>query len=114
MAKDSEPQLDDLEIDDLVESVQQQGAIVTDDETDQIGQTSTSTPMRARTRRSSGRRTRSLGSLLQSMNVYDGLLLASLICVVLACGLLFMELTSFGWTYQWRTTEALVAPISPP
>lgn len=41
-------------------------------------------------------------------NVWDAILLISLICVVVACVLLVMELRSFSnfpFTYPWKTTE---------
>jgi len=45
-------------------------------------------------------------SLLQSMNVYDVMLLVSLICVAVATLLLFFELRTFGdfpGGFPWRT-----------
>lgn len=47
-------------------------------------------------------------SLLQSMTIYDAMLLVSLICVALATLLLFFELRNFGdfpGEFPWRTDE---------
>ena len=53
-------------------------------------------------------------SFVKSMTIYDGMLVASALCVSLACVLLVLELTSFGGLFfQWRTTEAIVEPLTP-
>jgi hypothetical protein len=47
-------------------------------------------------------------SLLQSMSIYDAMLLVSLICVAVATLLLFFELNTFGdfpGGFPWRTNE---------
>lgn len=53
-------------------------------------------------------------AFLQNMTIYDGMLVASAVCIGLSIVLLAMELLSFGFGAPWRTSEALVAPITPP
>lgn len=53
-------------------------------------------------------------SLLKNMTIYDAMLMASALSIALACGLMFLELTSFGGLFfQWRTGEAFVEPLQP-
>ncbi len=52
---------------------------------------------------------------LKSMTVYDAMLVASALSIMLAILLMFIELTSFGGIFfQWRTTEAGFDSITPP
>lgn len=59
---------------------------------------------------SADRRTTALSRLefLKGMTVYDAMLVASALSIMLAILLMFIELTSFGgiFVFQWRTTEA--------
>lgn len=55
-------------------------------------------------------------SSLFSMNIYEGMLLLSLVFIILACFLMFMELNSFGniltGAWPWRTVDAEIPPIT--
>ena len=54
-------------------------------------------------------------SFLQSLSIYDAMLIASALSVSLAILLMALELTSFGSLFfQWRTTEAQVGPLTLP
>ena len=49
---------------------------------------------------------------LQAFNVYNAMLLISLICIAVAIFLMYLELTSFPGAYPWRTDEVLLQPLS--
>ena len=52
--------------------------------------------------------------LLKSLTLYDSMLIASALCITLACALMALELTSFGSLFfQWRTGEAFVEALNP-
>ena len=52
----------------------------------------------------------------KKFNVYEAMLLVSLLCIVAAIFLIFFELNKFGKfpssSYPWRTDEAIANPIS--
>lgn len=52
----------------------------------------------------------------KKFNVYEAMLLVSLLCIVAAIFLMFVELNKFGKfpssSYPWRTDEAIAKPIS--
>ena len=49
---------------------------------------------------------------LQKFNIYNAMLLISLVCIAVAIYLMFVELTSFPGAYPWRTDEVLLQPLS--
>ena len=51
---------------------------------------------------------------LSKLTIYDSLLLVALIAVSLACLLMATELLSFGFSFPWRTSEALAEPLRLP
>lgn len=52
---------------------------------------------------------------LKSLSIYEAMLIASAVAILIACTLLFFELSTFGGPFfQWRTSEAFVEPLTPP
>ena len=49
---------------------------------------------------------------LQKFNIYNAMLLISLVCITIAIYLMYVELTSFPGAYPWRTDEVLLQPLS--
>lgn len=115
MASEPESLFDEIE-DDGLEAFESLDDAAEMDPVDEIGQTSAEAaepvqPAPAAAAATEPRRRR-FGS---SLSIYDAMLIASAACILIACVLLVIELSSFGGPFfQWRTSEALVEPITPP
>lgn len=75
------------------------------DNLDDVGQTSAE---------SSEESTKETKSLVGSFNIYNAMLLVSLICCGLAIFLMFAELNQFGnilsGEFPWRTSDQIITP----
>ena len=75
------------------------------DNLDAVGQTSAE---------SSEESTQETKSLLASFNIYNGMMLVSMICITLAIVLMFVELNQFGnifsGEFPWRTSDQIINP----
>lgn len=104
MSSEADPAIEEL--DEIEENVQDVAEEIQDD-IEEVG--TTSAEQTGRTDRSSR------FDFLKTLTIYDAMLIASAVSVSFAILLMFLELTSFGFPFfQWRTTEAEVAPITLP
>lgn len=118
MASEPESLFDEIE-EDAVDAMESFDDIAEMDDVDEIGDTSAEAaepvPAAAAANERPTPRSNRLG-FFKSLTIYDGMLIVSALSILIACLLLVLELSSFGGGlfYQWRTSEALVEPLTPP